>query len=163
MCPVFSTGAMFSEYGVFDSGLFDLDYVGSAFTWYWGNCSVRLDRCFGNATWFDRYPVSSLHHLLRMKSEHRPILLSFSVKEKWNTSLPIADAIKLFSSSVEAWNRDIFGIIGKHKKILMARLRGVQRSLDQSRTRSMIKLEYKLLQELETVLDQEEQLWKKKS
>ncbi|KAK8672606.1 hypothetical protein V6N13_110971 [Hibiscus sabdariffa] len=121
---------------VFDSGLSDLDYVGPDFTWYRGNCSVRLDRCFGNASWFERYPDSCLHHLLRMKSDHRPILLSFSgsshhlhnkpfrylsawalhhdfdrlVHDNWDSSLPITDAIQSFTIAAQAWNRDIFDI-----------------------------------------------------
>ncbi|KAK8583139.1 hypothetical protein V6N13_021851 [Hibiscus sabdariffa] len=119
---------------VFDSGLSDLDYVGPDFTWYRGNCSVRLDRYFGNASWFERYPDSCLHHLLRMKSDHRPILLSFSgsshhlhnkpfrylsawalhhdfdrlVHDNWDSSLPITDAIQSFTIAAQAWNRDIF-------------------------------------------------------
>ncbi|KAK8648552.1 hypothetical protein V6N13_129302 [Hibiscus sabdariffa] len=108
---------------VFDSGLSDLDYVGLDFTWYRGNCSVRLDRCNGNAIWFERYPDSCLHYLLRMKSDHKPILLSFSgsshhlhnkpfrylfawalhhdfdrlVHDSWDSSLPITDAIQSFT------------------------------------------------------------------
>ncbi|KAK8611992.1 hypothetical protein V6N13_132026 [Hibiscus sabdariffa] len=174
---------------VFDCGLSDLDYVGPDFTWCRGNHYVRLDRYFGNAAWFECYPDSCLHHLLRMKSDHRPILLSLSgsshslhhkpfrylsawtlhhdfnrlVKENWDSSLPIAYTIDLFVSAAKVWNRDIFGIIGKNKRILMARLRGVQRSLGQRRTRSLLKLESKLLQDLEMTLDQEEQLWKQKS
>ncbi|KAK8637175.1 hypothetical protein V6N13_064601 [Hibiscus sabdariffa] len=61
---------------VFDCGLQDLDYNGLDFTWYQGNCSVRLDRCFGNAAWFESYPTSYLQYLLRMKSDHRPLFLS---------------------------------------------------------------------------------------
>ncbi|KAK8682489.1 hypothetical protein V6N13_054875 [Hibiscus sabdariffa] len=60
---------------VFNCGLIDLGFSGSAFTWYSGSCAVRLDRYFGNAAWFSSFPSSILHHLVRMKSDHRPLLL----------------------------------------------------------------------------------------
>ncbi|KAK8701712.1 hypothetical protein V6N13_020091 [Hibiscus sabdariffa] len=174
---------------VFNCGLHDLGYSGPDFTWYRGNCSVRLDRCFGNALWFENFPRSSLQHLLRMKSDHRPILLCsairhasprstnfryFSgwlfhrdfkrlVRDNWDSSIPIMEAVNNFSIDAEKWNAEVFGAIGRSKKILMARLRGVQRILDKRRTQSMLKLELKLLEELEQLLDQEEMLWKHKS
>ncbi|KAK8696194.1 hypothetical protein V6N13_001331 [Hibiscus sabdariffa] len=61
---------------VSDCGLHDLCHSGPNFTWSYGNCNVHLDRCFGNAHWFERFPRSLLHHLLRMKSDHKPIFLS---------------------------------------------------------------------------------------
>ncbi|KAL4387430.1 hypothetical protein GQ457_09G007220 [Hibiscus cannabinus] len=73
------------------------------------------------------------------------------------------DAIVSFSAAASAWNHEIFGSIGRNKKIIMARLRGVQRCLDQRRTKGLIKLEQNLLDELESLLDYEEQLWKQKS
>ncbi|KAK8685166.1 hypothetical protein V6N13_041174 [Hibiscus sabdariffa] len=112
------------QHMVFDCGLHDLDYSGSDYTWYRGNCSVPFDRCFGNSAWFEKFPTSVLHHLLRMKSDHRPILLSSSlmtppswppqfryfsgwslhhdfkrlVAENWDTSQLIIDAIESFST-----------------------------------------------------------------
>ncbi|KAL4312561.1 hypothetical protein GQ457_01G003990 [Hibiscus cannabinus] len=67
------------QHMVFDCGLHDLDYSGPDYTWYRGNCSARLDRCFGNSAWFEKLPTSVLHYLLRMKSDHRPLLLSPSL------------------------------------------------------------------------------------
>ncbi|KAK8586056.1 hypothetical protein V6N13_130582 [Hibiscus sabdariffa] len=61
---------------VTDCGLHALDYSEPNFSWSHGNYSVCLDRFFGNAYWFEKFPNSLLHHLLRMKSGHRPILLS---------------------------------------------------------------------------------------
>ncbi|GMI90895.1 hypothetical protein HRI_002758800 [Hibiscus trionum] len=156
---------------VFYCGLQDLGFAGPNFTWYRGNRSVRLDRCFGNAAWYEHFPQSSLHHLLRMKSDHRPIMLypavpptsprqpSFKyfsgwslhsdfkrlVHDNWDSTLPISEAISSFTGAAVSWNNEIFGAIGKRKKILMARLRGVQRCLDQRRSANMVKLESKLL------------------
>ncbi|KAK8658991.1 hypothetical protein V6N13_029209 [Hibiscus sabdariffa] len=57
-------------------GLHDLGYCGPHYTWTCGRRSVRLDRGFGNSRWFEHFPNHLLHHLIRMKSNHRPILLS---------------------------------------------------------------------------------------
>ncbi|KAK8576093.1 hypothetical protein V6N13_090572 [Hibiscus sabdariffa] len=174
---------------VFDCGLMDLGFSGPAFTWYSGSHAVRLDRCLGNTAWFSRFPTSIVHHLVRMKSDHRPLLLQtatvvhsprsqqfkyFSgwslhpafksfVEETWRTDLPIAKAIQSFSTTVSNWNRDIFGLIGRNKRILLARLKGVQRCLDIRRMAGMLKLELKLLQQLDSILEQEELMWKHKA
>ncbi|KAK8615041.1 hypothetical protein V6N13_068827 [Hibiscus sabdariffa] len=137
---------------VFDCSLYDLDYLGPEFTWYRGFCSVRLDRCLSNSLWFETFPSSTLHHLLRMKSDHRPLLLSSSssvpsssspmfkyfagwskhpdfksmVAANWDSSQPLSDTIQSFTAAASAWNKEVFGSIGKNKKIIMARLRGVQ-------------------------------------
>ncbi|KAK8662450.1 hypothetical protein V6N13_092023 [Hibiscus sabdariffa] len=126
---------------VFNCVLHDLGYSGPDFTWYRGNCSVRLDRCFGNALWW------SLH-------------LDFKrlVRDNWDSSIPIIEAVNNFSIATKKWNTEVFGVIVRNKKILMARLRGVQRFLDKRRTQSMLKLELKLLEEIEQLLDQEEML-----
>ncbi|KAK8659501.1 hypothetical protein V6N13_029701 [Hibiscus sabdariffa] len=49
------------QHMVFDCDLHDLDYFGPAYTWYRGNYSVRLDRCFGNSAWFEKFSASALH------------------------------------------------------------------------------------------------------
>ncbi|KAK8623644.1 hypothetical protein V6N13_065010 [Hibiscus sabdariffa] len=81
---------------VFNCGLMDLGFSGPTFTWYSGSRAVRLDRCFGNAAWFSSFPNSILHHLVRMKSDHRPLLLQTTA----NTSSPRAKHFKYFSG----WN-----------------------------------------------------------
>ncbi|KAK8694101.1 hypothetical protein V6N13_071661 [Hibiscus sabdariffa] len=68
-----------------------------------------------------------------------------------------------FTNAASVWNAEVFGSVGRNKKILMARLCGVQRCLDQMRSSNMVKLESKFIQELEVLLEQEELLWKQKS
>ncbi|KAK8657463.1 hypothetical protein V6N13_035698 [Hibiscus sabdariffa] len=118
-------------------GLHDLDFVGPHFTWYRGRCSVRLDRCLGNSQWFTRFPRSILHHLTRMKSDHRPICLATDdhvsrtrvhsfhyfagwslhrdfhsfVSNNWNPSLPLAETIKGFTAAVSTWNSELIRVI----------------------------------------------------
>ncbi|KAK8643878.1 hypothetical protein V6N13_013155 [Hibiscus sabdariffa] len=130
----------------FNYDLMDLGFSGPAFT------------CF---------PNSILHHLVRMKSDHRPLLLQttantssprakhfkyFSgwnlhpdfnnfVATSWNSNLPIFEAIQAFSEAATNWNITVFGSIGCNKRTLLARLKGVQRCLDVCRTTKMLKLD----------------------
>ncbi|XP_039029139.1 uncharacterized protein LOC120163227 [Hibiscus syriacus] len=101
----------------YDCSLQDLGFHGPNFTWFRGTCSVLLDRCLGNSACFESYLLSSLEYLTRMKSDHRPILLSSHptslrrtyppfryffgwnlhgdfkrlVTDNWDSSLPIMD------------------------------------------------------------------------
>ncbi|KAK8644343.1 hypothetical protein V6N13_123652 [Hibiscus sabdariffa] len=142
---------------VFHCGLEDIGYSGLDFTWYRGNCEACLDLCLGNSQWFEKFPTSSLSHLVRMKSDYKPLLLlpyglpqqtrgpqfcylsycsmhqDFKkvVADNWNSSLPIVESIQHFTVVASLWNKEVFGFIGKNKKILMVRLRGVQHFLEQ--------------------------------
>ncbi|KAK8655607.1 hypothetical protein V6N13_108181 [Hibiscus sabdariffa] len=60
---------------LFDYGLCDMGYIGLDFTWSRGAVQVRLDRFICNSYWDEDFPESSVHHLLRLRSDHRPILL----------------------------------------------------------------------------------------
>ncbi|KAK8661633.1 hypothetical protein V6N13_091231 [Hibiscus sabdariffa] len=136
---------------IFDCGLHDLGSHGPSFNWYKGQCSVRLDRAFCNNMWLNAFPSSLVLHLLRMKSDHRPIMLNIQgapssspikpfrylvgwslhrdfqrfLQDNWNSTVPISEAIAQFSDDARIWNSEVYGLIGKQKRILMARLRGV--------------------------------------
>ncbi|KAL4295592.1 hypothetical protein GQ457_12G030850 [Hibiscus cannabinus] len=60
---------------LFDASLHDISYFGSDFTWYKGNCVVRLDRSLCNDHCLEAFPNSSITHLLRMKSDHCPYIV----------------------------------------------------------------------------------------
>ncbi|KAK8571339.1 hypothetical protein V6N13_103466 [Hibiscus sabdariffa] len=81
---------------VFNYGLMDLGFSGPTFTWYSGSRAVRLDRCLGNKAWFSHFPNSVLHHLIRMKSDHQPLLLQTATV----THSPRSQHFKYFSG----WN-----------------------------------------------------------
>ncbi|XP_039015149.1 uncharacterized protein LOC120145366 [Hibiscus syriacus] len=169
---------------VFDSSLHNLGYQGPDFTWYRGPCAVRLDRCLCNDKWLDAYPDTLVYHLLRMKSDHRPLLLSIGknsnkrhqsqfryfvgwtlhkdfhklVLDNWDSSLLITQAISKFSSAAKIWNQHSFGQLSHRKRNIMGRLRGIQRYLDKKHSAYLLQLETKLQAELELILDQEELL-----
>ncbi|KAK8669033.1 hypothetical protein V6N13_106474 [Hibiscus sabdariffa] len=69
----------------------------------------------------------------------------------------------LVSHLLPEWNRVIFGSLSRRKQAIMARLRGIQKSIDKFRNPFLIHLESKLQLELEQILDQEGLLWKQKS
>ncbi|KAK8693502.1 hypothetical protein V6N13_071085 [Hibiscus sabdariffa] len=61
---------------LYDYGLRDMGYQGPAYTWSRGAASVRLDRFICNSDFYETYPEFHVQHLLRMRSDHRPILLT---------------------------------------------------------------------------------------
>ncbi|GMI69001.1 hypothetical protein HRI_000569400 [Hibiscus trionum] len=174
---------------VFDLGLRDMGYSGPEFTWTKGNTHVRLDRFICNSYWDETFPEASVEHLLRLRSDHRPILLSVGhivrhstpgpfryftgwqshedfermVRDNWKASTSLSETLSNFAKAADVWNKTTFGYIGTKKKLLMARLRGIQISLASRPSRFLRTLEEELLIELEHLLDQEELLWRQKS
>lgn len=71
--------------------------------------------------------------------------------------------MKRFKELIWGWNEEIFGNIFIRKKRCLSRIMGVQRKLEQYATKSMEKLEGKLVDELNTILTQEESYWRKKA
>ncbi|KAK8598046.1 hypothetical protein V6N13_095438 [Hibiscus sabdariffa] len=160
---------------VFDCGLQDLGYEGSDFTWYKGPCYVRLDRALCNGIWFEYFPHTSVTHLLRMKSDHRPLMLSLSgvgsshrthsfkymaswlqhpdftrlLHDSWSQSQDVFSNILAFTARAKQWNLEVYGILNSKKRNLLVRLKGVQRLLDRHRAPNLVKLELRLQRELE--------------
>lgn len=70
------------QLAVTSSGLTDIGFVGSSFTWsnnQQGASAIcaRLDRCFANHAWTSLYPHAQVQHLSRTLSDHAPMLLQF--------------------------------------------------------------------------------------
>ncbi|KAK8694484.1 hypothetical protein V6N13_072035 [Hibiscus sabdariffa] len=172
-----------------DFGLRDMGYQGPDFTWNRGLAKARLDRFICNSYWDEAYPISVVSHLLRIRSDHRPILLQvgnfrahhspsrfryFSgwlshedfnrmVSDNWQDKATMTETLTNFTAAADVWNKLVFGYIGSRKRMLMARLRGIQKSLCSRPSRFLSSLESDLLLELENLLDQEELLWRQKS
>ncbi|KAK8657944.1 hypothetical protein V6N13_036161 [Hibiscus sabdariffa] len=166
-----------------------MGHNGPDFTWKCGSTQARLDRFICNSYWDKSYPASSVQHLLRIKSNHIPILLKvgnathstsnphfryFSswslhddfdimVSDNWKPGSTMTETINTFAKAADTWNKTIYGYIGTKKRMIMARLRGIQKALCTKSSRFLINLESELMIELENILNQEELLWRQKS
>ncbi|KAE8698225.1 hypothetical protein F3Y22_tig00110600pilonHSYRG00023 [Hibiscus syriacus] len=174
---------------IHNSGLTDLGFIGLPYTWQRNNLRQRLYGCLGNPSWLDKFPGSTVKHLERIGSDHRPLLLQTTEERKRNRNRPfrfitawqeheqfkqflrptwvndrnILENIQAFTEASADWNRDVFGHIGKRKKQLLARLRDIDKKLHQKHSEYLINLESQLREELMKVLELEESLWKQKS
>ncbi|KAL4282273.1 hypothetical protein GQ457_03G022370 [Hibiscus cannabinus] len=135
---------------VLDLGLIDMGFFGPKFTWSCGTLFQSLDRCLGNSWWYNDFPTSEVVHLSKMGSDHRHVLLSTG----------LVDANRLKS---QVWNREIFGHIGRRKTLLLARIQGVEKSLESSHVPYLVELEEVLKRELNSVFAHEESLWNQKA
>lgn len=60
--------------------LVDLGFDGSCFTWSnmrqgVDNVQGRIDRCYGNQLWLERFAEARISHLPRPRSDHHEVLL----------------------------------------------------------------------------------------
>ena len=149
----------------------------------------RIDRFFVNPSWCLQYPEARITHLTRCHSDHCPVLLeaephnhsqlprpfrfhscwlsdqSFPpiVIKVWNQAHSLQGAINTFSVEAKRWNKDHFGNVFQKKRRVMARLNGVQKIVDARPTSQLLDLEKHLQRELESILDQERDIWALKS
>ncbi|XP_065629087.1 uncharacterized protein LOC111990897 [Quercus suber] len=86
------------------------------------------------------------------------------VRESWNgqeANLP--EAISVFTSKAQRWNKEVFGNVFKRKRIVMARLLGIQKALSNCPNAFLINLQNKLNDEYNLILQLEEELWAMKA
>ncbi|KAL4367995.1 hypothetical protein GQ457_05G013640 [Hibiscus cannabinus] len=167
----------FSDF-MLDSGLLDIGFTSPRFTWKRGTLSQRLDRCLCNSDWYVSFLLSEVYHLVKLGSDHRPILLDtcpriaatgdrpFRYIAAWNEHLDFANFLKgvwsnsasmdqnvsLFQQRSRVWNSEVFGYIGRRKKQLLARIKGVELALENSKNSYLLMLEDELKRELDSVL-----------
>ncbi|KAK8697653.1 hypothetical protein V6N13_113792 [Hibiscus sabdariffa] len=179
---------LFNDF-LFQTGLTDLGFSGLPYTWSRGRLSQRLDHFLGNTTWLSAFSQASMYHLDRLGSDHCPIVLrlmaptpisvhrSFYYLDAWNEHPTFNDFlssvwepngsllgnIENFKLKATSWKVEVFSYIREKKKRLRARIRGIDRVLNQRHSDSLVILGRKLRSELETVLDQEENLWRQKA
>lgn len=69
--------SLFFLFGDFvDKGkLYDMGFKGPHFTWHQGKLFEKLDQALGNKAWVETFPNCFITHLLRIKSDHWPLLL----------------------------------------------------------------------------------------
>ncbi|KAK8635024.1 hypothetical protein V6N13_022902 [Hibiscus sabdariffa] len=131
---------------LYDNGLWDMGYIGHAFTWSRGNASIRLDRFICNSYFDEAFPTAVVHHLMLMRSDHRPIMLQIG------------------NISCSSWVSPFSVRLPRNQKMNgNGSIAWYSKSLSCRSSRFLSNLEATLLIELEHLLDQEELLWKQKS
>lgn len=69
-----------------DCGLHDAGFEGDIFTWTNQKLWQRLDRALLYSKWSDMFNLTRVQHLIRSKSDHCPILISF--QQSASTNIP---------------------------------------------------------------------------
>ncbi|KAK8661440.1 hypothetical protein V6N13_091044 [Hibiscus sabdariffa] len=161
-----------------DVNLIYLGFQGPCFTWRRVTLHQLLDIYVGNEACFNSWADSSVLHLARIGSDHRPLLLIGSTRQPtqppaswqndtrfvemfmdvWNLSDNIVSNLINFTIIDAMWNREVFGDIGKRKARLLAHKQGIEKVFDFSRNDYLHDLEMKLKKELNTILTQEKSL-----
>ncbi|GKV47795.1 hypothetical protein SLEP1_g54657 [Rubroshorea leprosula] len=151
----------------------------------------RLNRAVLNLSTMEEFSTAKLINLPRLCSDHHPILLNiqpnsavrrprgpprFEVawltredfgavfENAWKShNVTLARAIEETSKACFAWGKESFGDIFKQKRLLVARLTGIQNSSDYQYSVFLQKLEGELLTEYHRILHAEELFWCQKS
>ncbi|GKU91977.1 hypothetical protein SLEP1_g5773 [Rubroshorea leprosula] len=151
----------------------------------------RLDRALFNLAGLEEFPDAKLINLPRLCSDHHPIMLNIDPPNRisratkpprfeaawlthggfkevfcraWMThdhSLPLA--ISAVRTACFSWNKTVFGDLFRSKRLLRARLRGIQNSPHYNHSLYLQNLEMELLEEYHKVLHAEELFWCQKS
>ncbi|KAL8141825.1 hypothetical protein V2J09_014857 [Rumex salicifolius] len=116
---------------------------------------------------------SHVRHLPVVKSDHNPLLLPFKADISVNRERkPFRfEAAWLLHSDFHPFVRwswckeaeDVFGNIHKKKVRLLARIEGLQKTIERRNCQGLIDLDGKLREELDIILKEEETLWFQKS
>ncbi|XP_030964009.1 uncharacterized protein LOC115985181 [Quercus lobata] len=132
--------------------MINIGFAGPRYTWtnrreIQALIQERINRFFVIPQWCLLYPDAKVTHLPRYHSDHCPVLLEMH-----------PSAVDSFTRNVVDWNKNQFGNIFTRKKILMARINGIQKAIASKPSSFLLKLEVDLLRDLDLVLNQEEEL-----
>ncbi|XP_039054840.1 uncharacterized protein LOC120197354 [Hibiscus syriacus] len=167
---------------MFLCGLVDMGFDGPKYTWQRGDLCQLLDRCLCISRWTDVFCSSTISHLKRIGSDHRLLLLSTNeiraangrrlfrfvdalidhpdferlLKDSWSNDGPFFENLLKPQEASQTWNKEVFGHVGKRKTFLLARIRGIEKALEQRSSTFLLNLEVELKGELGVTLEQEE-------
>ncbi|KAH1039642.1 hypothetical protein J1N35_041385 [Gossypium stocksii] len=148
-----------------------------------------IDRTLANDAWISAFPHTLVFHLPRIKSDHRPILLKTNPKlkaprgrsfqfifgwtkqanfkdligKKWSFLGNMAITLFEFTLHVKEWNKSVYGFIGTRKRKNLRSFEDIQKAIEYSSFRRLVNLEMEIRDELESVLNHEELLWRQKA
>ena len=144
---------------------------------------------FVNTEWNNIYPKASVTNLERAHSNHSTIVLRLNheagvqfprpfrfqpmwlsnpsfprvVRETWSASNSLDATMTNFEAKAKEWNKNHFGNIFHRKRRLGARLKGIQSTLTNRPSSSLIEIERGLRAEYSEVLCLKEEFWSMKS
>ncbi|CAN1120776.1 LINE-1 retrotransposable element ORF2 protein [Linum perenne] len=169
--------------------LADIPFTGPKFTWARNNVYARLDRALVNSAWLRCCPDSTISHLHKLKSDHRPILLrphtqvltpnikpfrflaswlshaSFDLvlSKKWNAGSDLPGALAGMTDALKDWNKKVFGNIANRKRKLTEALKQAESCVAINPSDFHRQRENSIRSKLELVLSQEELMWVQKA
>ncbi|OMO68562.1 reverse transcriptase [Corchorus capsularis] len=150
----------------------------------------KLDRALCNVHWRHSFSDAIVRNLPRAHSDHCPVAISvygllsrnpltrpfrfeaawqshdsfpLVLSDAWNSAESLNHSLSHLREALGIWNKNTFGNIHRRKRLLMARLGGVQRALETRPNPFLYRLEKELSDEFNLVLSQEEMLWFQKS
>lgn len=109
-----------------------------------------------NIAWREHFENATVRHLPTNQSDHCPILVSTTganvwsrepkpfrflsswmtherfgqlLKDNWDNTKPFIHLLKEFTDNLQNWNKEVFGNIFRKKKLLWARIQGIQLKL----------------------------------
>ncbi|XP_071926168.1 uncharacterized protein [Coffea arabica] len=145
------------------SGLFPVQFDGSAYTWANGRMWQRLDRAVVNAAWLADVEMTRVAHLQRGRSDHCPLLVKWgststrrssfrflnvwrghssfqqTVKLAWSQSVSGVGMQKFFNKlqvvkrALSRWNVEVFGNVSQRVKQAADNLLAKEILYDQNR------------------------------
>ncbi|KAA3479952.1 reverse transcriptase [Gossypium australe] len=135
-----------------------------------GNFVELLDRALANDAWMSFFPHCIVHHLTRIKSDHRPLLSCTSPEINNSQGRPFRFLVgwrgiitsPVLSKESANWNRDVYGFLGNRKRRLLSSLNATQKALEHNASTHLAKKEKEIRDELENVLDHEDLLWRQR-
>lgn len=131
---------------------------------------ARLDRALCDMEWRDRFKGATVKHIVMISSDHAPLLITTDeettrqrkkffkfqaqwlshedfedvIKKHWMKNVPVIDNVKKVVDALTQWNKVVFGNIHHRKKILLARIEGIQKSIMNKPANGLLKLEKRL-------------------
>ncbi|KAL7162143.1 hypothetical protein ACSBR2_042591 [Camellia fascicularis] len=132
--------------------LLDLGSTGPRLTWTnnrqgLANIMERLDRAMCNEDWRTMFPEATIQVIPRTYSDHSPLIVH---TQDMNNNL--LESTAEFTLKVSVWNKEVFGNIFKWKRLLLARIEGIQRAQTTNFSHSLQALEKDLINQYNVTL-----------
>ncbi|GKU90595.1 hypothetical protein SLEP1_g4575 [Rubroshorea leprosula] len=151
--------------------MMDLGFIGPKFTWSNKRSiphliQARLDRALANPSWTLLHPLSFVKHLPKTHSDHYPIFLSLAHPPPHHHNRPFRFQTMWlhhpdFPHTVnQFWTLNTLPI---GKALSNFGLEGIEKALSTHNSHNLLLLHKELTSEYQTILLEEEDLWKMKS